>query len=461
MVAVLLLARPTEARARHRPSGLPVRYLPDSSATRYPIPVMSRLFALALLGGLSVAPIGSSRAATAVVPREARPQSVPDAVTGQPTLDAVSAIALASITWEGPRAIALDSRGRRHFLTLERPLQQAASQLLRTAKPSRGAVVVLSASDGRILALAESPSAVSHADSLVWSANTPSASLFKLITTAALVEHAQLQQSHRVCSEGGEHRLEAKHLEAPKQGRVVCTTFSEILASSRNAAYARLVHSHLSPDDLANFADRFGFNAPLPADVPAELGHFHPTTDPVRFARTATGFVGSSLSALGAAYLGLVIARGGVAYPLRLVEASPNALSDPLTARTPEPAVNSLTPSDDAPRPTRVLEPNTASRLREMMEKVVNHGTAADAFRDETGRRVLRHLHIAGKTGTIGNNEHTASWFVGFAPSREPKLVVAVLLDNGPIWQTTAKRVASAMMRTYFHEHMAAQLAAK
>ncbi len=422
---------------------------------------MSRLFAVALLGGLSVAPIGTSRAAASVVPKEARPQSVPDAAAGQPALDAVGNIALASITWEGSHATALDSRGRRHVLTLDRPLQLAASQLLRTAKPSRGAVVVLSASDGRILALAESPSAVSHADSLVWSANTPSASLFKLITTAALVEHAQLQQSHRVCSEGGEHRLEAKHLEAPKQGRVVCSTFSEILASSRNAAYARLVHRHLSPDDLANFADKFGFNSPLPADVPAELGHFRTATDPVRFVRTATGFVGSTLSALGAAYLGLIIARGGVAYPLRLVEAERDAASDPSTSNPQEPAIESFAPSDNAPHVTRVLEPNTASRLREMMEKVISHGTAADAFRDETGQSKLAHLRIAGKTGTLGSNEHTASWFVGFAPSREPKLVVAVLLDNGPLWQTTAKRVASALMRNYFDGHSATQLAAQ
>jgi penicillin-binding protein A len=312
---------------------------------------------------------------------------------------------------------------------------------------------MLSAPEGRVLALAEYPQAVSHSNSLLWSANTPSASLFKLITTAALVERAQIQPDHRVCSEGGEHRLDARHLEAPRQGPVVCTTFSEILAFSRNAAYARLVHAHLVPEDLDNFADRFGFNSPLPADVPAELGRFQPALERLAFVRTATGFVGSSLSALGAAYLGLVIARGGVIGRLQLLDVEEGTrahCTDPTTSV--EPAANPSTSMVcfDSPEPTRILERNTANRLREMMEKVVSHGTAANAFRDASGRPVLPNLNIAGKTGTLGREEHTASWFVGFAPSRDPRIVVAVLLDNGAVWHMTAKRVASALMREYF-----------
>lgn len=421
---------------------------------------MPRPLALALLSGLSVALVGSSRASTTGLSKATAPSAAVENVAATASPVAVGAIALASLTWDGERASATDAHGRRYELTLERSLQLAAARMLRAAKPSRGAVVVLSASDSRVLALAETPAAVSHADSLLWSANTPSASLFKLVTTAALVEHAQVQPDHRVCSEGGEHRLEAKHLQAPKGGHVVCSTFSEILAVSRNAAYARLVHRYLSPDDLANFADRFGFNSPLPADVPAELGRFQSATDPVRHAKTATGFIGSSLSALGAAYLGLIIARGGVAYPLHLM-ADAAALATDGSSAPPLVAAEARDVAPSPNVPTRVVETNTASRVRDMMEKVVNYGTAADAFRDEAGSRLIPHLRIAGKTGTLGRDEHTASWFVGFAPSRDPKLVVAVLLDNGPVWQTTAKRVASALMRTYFERSTATSVAAK
>ena len=420
--------------------------------------MVPRLLAFALLSSLSVAPMATSRARTKSGGGAALVTTTSSTTSTEASTEPAVDISLGSITWQGDRATAVDSLGRRHALTLERQLQQAATHLLRVAKPSSGAVVVLSATDSRILALSETPNEVSRADSLIWSANTPSASLFKLVTTAALIEHAQLQPSHRVCSEGGEHRLEQRHLGAPRGGRVVCGEFSEILGVSRNAAYARLVHSHLSGDDLANFADRFGFNSPLPGDVSAELGRFRSTNDPVRLVRTATGFVGSSLSALGAAYLGLIIARGGVAPRLHLIadDLEPSVTTAPALA-----LANAGAASAEPARPWHVISSTTAGRVRDMMEKVISHGTAADAFRDESGHRLLPQLRVAGKTGTLGRDEHVASWFVGFAPSRDPKVVVAVLLDNGPIWQTTAKRVASSLLRTYFEPPLAAQLAAR
>lgn len=352
-------------------------------------------------------------------------------------------IVLGTLTCHDDRCTAKDGRGRRRTLTLNRELQESATQALKAARPSRGAVVMISVPDAKVVALSEIPAAPSFSQSLVWSARTPSASLFKLVTTAALVERAHLRPEHRVCSEGGEHRLESRHLDAPKQGRVVCSEFAEILAVSRNAAYARLAHAHLAPEDLANYADRFGFNAPLPADVPAEMGRFRATSEPLAFARTATGFVGSSLSALGAAYLAFVLARGGVSHPLQLIESNypgGSARSD----------MNRGEAASDPQRSLRVLATETATRLRDMMERVVSHGTAAEAFREALGGSASAHLKVAGKTGTLGLDEHTASWFVGFAPSRAPELVVAVLLENGAIWHTTAKVIAGNLMRQYF-----------
>ncbi|MGE5786636.1 MAG: penicillin-binding transpeptidase domain-containing protein [Myxococcales bacterium] len=417
----------------------------------YPKAVKLRSVAIALLAGVSVTPTGWSRTA----PTRGVGSSISAA---QPARLGVSpgasgnglgnAIALGSIHWDGAQASALDTAGQRHLLTLDRSLQETATRLLRTARPTRGAIVVISASDGRVLALSEQPASVPFSQSLVWSAITPSASLFKLVTTAALVERAQIQPDHRVCTEGGEHRLETRHLSAPRNGRVICSEFVEILASSRNAAYARLVHSHLSPDDLENFADRFGFNAPLPADVPAELGRFRGASEPLALVRTATGFVGSSLSALGAAYLAFVIARGGMSYGVKLLETSEDVGAPSLGSAEAVQAHSMTEPG--AHRPERVIAPSTVSRLRDMMERVVSHGTAADAFRDGSGRPMLPQIRIAGKTGTLGRDEHTASWFVGFAPSRDPKVVIAVLLDNGAVWHKTAKLIAGTLLQKYF-----------
>jgi cell division protein FtsI/penicillin-binding protein 2 len=348
-----------------------------------------------------------------------------------------------TLRWSEARAWMHDVAGQTHCLGLDRATQQHAVAQLRAAKPKLGAIVVVRVSDGRVLAAADYPPHTPRHKSVLWSALTPSASLFKLVTTAALIEEAGLAPNHRVCSEGGEHRITAQQLAAPRQGKIRCQTFSSILSTSRNAAYARLVTSHLTTDELSNFADRFGFNHERHATKPYEFGRYESAFTPLALARTATGFMGSTLSTFGAAHLAFVIATGGRDLPLRLY-----CEDDPLAKLR----IESDTPAE------RVLETATANRLRDMMESVVRHGTAHDAFFDEAGRPRLPGLSVAGKTGTLSHDEETSSWFTGFAPSRSPTIVVAVLLDNGPVWRVTAKQVAVELFRQHFEGSSTSEL---
>ena len=341
-----------------------------------------------------------------------------------------------TIAFRSDQASASDSRGRLFPLSLDRQIQLNATALLRVAKPRKGAVVVLRAADGKVLAAADYPVDTPRLESVLWSALTPSASLFKLVTTAALIERAELAPTHRVCSAGGEHQINGEQLAAPKGDNVRCQPFASILATSRNAAYARLVANHLSSEDVSNYADRFGFNTSPTASLPIELGRYTPSYSPLGVARTATGFIGSSLSVFGAANLGMIIANGGRWVKIRLLDPQASTESD------------SSAHSDDGSE--QAILPQTARRLREMMEQVVRAGTAHGAFHDDVGRPVLGNMSVAGKTGTLGHDEETSSWFVGFAPSRAPEIVVAVLLDNGPVWRTTAKMVAAAVLEHYF-----------
>ncbi len=54
-------------------------------------------------------------------------------------------------------------------------------------------------------------------------------------------------------------------------------------------------------------------------------------------------------------------------------------------------------------------------------------------------------MKVAGKTGTAENpSGNTHSWFVGFAPAMEPKIAVAVILEEsgttgGPRCSTNSK----------------------
>ncbi len=351
------------------------------------------------------------------------PGSVRAAPTQSPLLQATARDK--SPTERSERSVTLrDERGRLRPSTVDPALQRSARMLLAEARPLAGAAVVVEVSTGRVLAFAEWPTPTALDQSLLYTRQLPSASLFKLVTTAALLERAKIPANRTVCTQGGEHRLEQSHLERPTRGLAFCGPFSEILAQSRNAAFAQLVHRFLEPDDLFAYADRLGFDAPLPFDLPVQLGHFEPprNDDPLLLARTATGFVGSTLSVTGAAYLAFMLANGGLWRPIRVF-------------------------SDTEPRlgvgtAERILDASTVTRLRRMMLSVTERGTAADAFHDPKGRRILANARVAGKTGTLGSARSTTSWFLGFAPATAPKVALAVALENGEPYHRYAKQLA-------------------
>lgn len=262
----------------------------------------------------------------------------------------------------------------------------------------------------------------------------PAASVFKLVTTAALFESGGVKPSERVCIAGGVRSVERRHLDPPRGAGVSCGPFSQALGFSRNAVYAQLATRRLARQDLIDVAERLGFNQNVPFDWPVPLGTLTVPYNDLEFARTATGFQGSTLSPLGAAYLASIIAQGGIAPRLHLI--------------APD---QSGTAADEAPQ--RVLKRATARRLTKMMEVTVRSGTSRQVFTDESGRSLLPGVRVAGKTGTLrpGSRTETTSWFVGFAPADKPEIAVAVMLENGSVWRQRAAEVARDLLRVYFH----------
>lgn len=266
---------------------------------------------------------------------------------------------------------------------------------------------------------------------------TPAASLFKIVTTVALFERANVSPLSPVCISGGEHGIERFHLTPPPAGEsaVVCRPFEEALGFSRNAVFAQLVTERLLRRDLIEVAEQLGFNRALDFDAPAEMGVLDVPYNDLEFARTAAGFRGSRLSVLGAARLALLVASDGRA---------PHIGFDP-DARTDGP--------EQRAESVQAMQTSTARRLRRMLEFTVHSGTSLGAFSDPEGHSYLGGIRVAGKTGTLRPNVDgpTTSWFIGFAPSRAPQLVVSVMLDNSPVWRRKANHVARDVFRAYFH----------
>jgi penicillin-binding protein 2 len=82
----------------------------------------------------------------------------------------------------------------------------------------------------------------------------------------------------------------------------------------------------------------------------------------------------------------------------------------------------------------------------EGMARVVNNGTARIAQ--------IKDIQVCGKTGTAQNphgDDHSV--FIGFAPMYNPKIAIAVVVENGGFGSRWAAPIASLMMEYYLSKH--------
>ena len=71
---------------------------------------------------------------------------------------------------------------------------------------------------------------------------------------------------------------------------------------------------------------------------------------------------------------------------------------------------------------TTATSPATAQTLNVMMQQVVNAGTGTAA--------ALAGIQVAGKTGTAQRGASNVAWFIAFAPANNPRVAVAVTIEN-------------------------------
>lgn len=327
--------------------------------------------------------------------------------------------------------------GRVAHLTLDPSLQRHAERLLRGYEVPEVAVVMADMK-GRVLVWASRRERGQGGD-LCADASAPAASVFKIATAAALVEHAGLGPDTRQCYWGGEHRVEAAHLVDDARRDRSCTTLAGAMGHSTNAVFARLASKHLSAGQLESTARALGFGDAQPFDVPVEPNGLNLPDDPLGFARTSAGFWNTTLSPLGAVSLALTVANRGQAVRPYVIErvTEGNQLLFRAPARYPA---------------RRAIKPETADAVTRMLETAVTEGTCYRAFHDAKGRSFLPHMTVAGKTGTLtrGETDQFYTWFVGFAPSRAPEVAVSVLAVNGSTWRVKANVIARDMLRAYF-----------
>lgn len=315
--------------------------------------------------------------------------------------------------------------GRSVGLVLDPKLQREADRLLDASKAPSGAIAVADARTGRMLAWATR----GPEGDLVRRARYPGASLFKIVTAAALLEKGAIKPGDTVCFSGGESRLREEDVRPGCHSGDARTRFDAALGKSINGVFGRLALAKLGAAELDAMAQKLGVGLAPPIDVDADRTRIVIPQDGLGLARAAAGFGEARMSVLGALHLLHTIANGGERIALRLVGAPDSVVRTSLG---------------------QALSPTTSDALRRMLEKGVRSGTSAKAFRRLPDRPSYA---AAGKTGTLmvsQPNKRLVSWFAGFAPSKEPELVVCVLLANDERWWRKANEVARDMLDAHF-----------
>ena len=200
--------------------------------------------------------------------------------------------------------------------------------------------------------------------------------------------------------------------EAHERGAVTLTT-AQILAQSSNVG-AVTIGMKEGATRFSQWINRFGFGRPTGLGFPGE----------------EQGIVPDLKDYSGSTMGNLPIGQGLAVTPIQMA-AGYSAIANGGILRRPT-LIKSIggQPTDEDTDPHRVISSRVAAQLRRMLEGVLEPGGTASAVS-------VPGYVLAGKTGTAqkvengtySDTKYVAS-FVGFAPAKDPKLLVAVVVDE-------------------------------
>ena len=343
-------------------------------------------------------------------------------------------------------------------LTIDPKIQAAASRALGN---NRGAVVALDPKTGAVLAMVSKPSydpnalASHNTDQVMktWQALNadpaqpmvnrtitgnlyPPGSTFKLVTTAAALESGKYTADSSIAGPAA-LRLPQTTIDLPNDDHQPCgpgnqTSLKHALVISCNTAYAQL-GMDLGQDPLAKMAKKFGFGETMHVPMRVSPSRFPSDLNDSQLAMSAIGQYDVRVTPLQMALVSSAIANGGKQMRPYLVKNVVDSDLDVIS--TTDPAVQAQPISSD-----------TAKTLTDMMRAVVTEGTGRAA--------AVPGGDVAGKTGTAQHTSDQAAdlWFTGFAPANDPKIALAIVIENGGNRgvETLASEVAAPAAKEIF-----------
>jgi len=302
-------------------------------------------------------------------------------------------------------------------------------------------IVVMEAESGKIRALAGFDKTDPRANPCLQS-TFPAASLFKIVTAAAAVDHCGFTNHTPISFNGYKHTLYKSQLKESQNKYTHTISFSDSFAQSVNPVFGKIGSLRLGKELLETYGLGFGFNQPLDFELAVAPSHLAVTEAPYRLAEIASGFNNeTTISPLHAAVIvSAVLNQGRLVTPSfveRITDADGKLLYQSQTTWQ-----------------RRAMTSKASAIVAAMMEETVQSGTARKAFRGQMRDPVLSQLRIGGKTGSISNrtNDLRFDWFVGFADAKDGsgQLAVAVMVAHEEYIGVRAGTYARMAITHYF-----------
>ena len=334
-------------------------------------------------------------------------------------------------------------------LTIDWRIQEIAEEELEagveTAKAKAGYVIVLDSETGEILALANVPrfdpndpasfnsgDANARRNRLVTDMLEPG-STFKIVAFTEALETGKIKETDMVNCENGQYRIGSHVVHDSHKLGVV--TAREVLTHSSNIGTIKIAEK-IGKQKLYERARMFGFGQVTGSDFLNETSGRLPNPETWSNLSLPTIAFGQGVAVsplqLTAAYASIV--NGGELLSPRIVK---EFIGQDGTVKK----------RSEIRRVRRVMTPETARRVKDILCGVIEEGTGKSA--------AIPNIRLGGKTGTAQRTQEGGkgyakgqyvSSFIGFIVDRNPKLVCLVMIDS-PVGIYYGSQVAAPVFK--------------
>lgn len=338
------------------------------------------------------------------------------------------------------------NQGDSVITTLDADLQEAAYKALGS---HRGAVVAMEPSTGKLLAMVAKPAydpntVLEDWEELIEDSDEKSAlvnratqglyppgSTFKVVTAMEyLLEHPDdYRKYHYNCK--GTDVFSGSRINCYDRERHGSLNLTDSLAESCNGSFAK-IGTQLNLNSFHKLCEKLYFNRNLPVKFEYNRSRFvlNQDSDTAEVTQTAIGQGKTVITPLQNAMITAMIANGGEMMTPYVVDHTENDAGQTVKSYEPQSC-------------GKILDEWVTDKLNKMMQAVVTEGTG-------TALSGLSYK-VAGKTGSAEfDSEGTShAWFVGFAPAKNPEIVVSIVVEGAGTGSQYAVPIAKTMLQEY------------